>query len=89
MEQTQAFIAGRSRLQWPNSKHNKTPSEAVDIAPYNTELKGVDWTDIASFERMCKKIEQIASAFNIKLKLGRDFSFKDYPHCELYKRKQK
>lgn len=30
--------AGRSQLQWPNSKHNRRPSRAVDLAPYP-----VDW----------------------------------------------
>ena len=25
---------GKSRVQWPNGKHNKMPSHAVDAAPY-------------------------------------------------------
>ena len=32
--QNRLYKLGRSRLQWPESKHNKTPSEAVDAAPY-------------------------------------------------------
>jgi hypothetical protein len=30
--------ASRSQVEWPNSKHNETPSRAVDIAPYP-----IDW----------------------------------------------
>lgn len=33
-EQHAAFALGNSKLDWPFSKHNKIPSEAVDVAPY-------------------------------------------------------
>lgn len=79
-EQTKAFDNGRSQLQYPNSKHNKIPSMAVDIAPYN---KGIDWNDIESFNKMLDLIQKIANDSNIKIRLGRDFSFRDYPHVEL------
>lgn len=82
-EQNAAFIAGNSKLQWPRSKHNSKPSRAVDVAPYSSKVKGVDWKDIPAFEDMCKRIERLASELKIKIKLGRDFSFKDYPHVEL------
>jgi peptidoglycan L-alanyl-D-glutamate endopeptidase CwlK len=32
--QNAAFKAGRSKVQWPNSKHNSTPSMAIDASPY-------------------------------------------------------
>lgn len=32
--QNQAFYIGNSKLKWPKSKHNKTPSLAVDVVPY-------------------------------------------------------
>lgn len=31
--QTKAFSEGKSKLPWPQGKHNKKPSFAVDIAP--------------------------------------------------------
>lgn len=77
-EQNEAFTSGKSKLQWPDSKHNSSPSMAVDIAPYP-----VDWNNIHTFERMCGIIEGIAFSRGIKIRLGRDFSFKDYPHIEL------
>ena len=43
-EQDKAFADGRSKLQWPNGKHNSNPSMAVDIAPYP-----VDWKDSGRF----------------------------------------
>ena len=77
-DQNQAFISGHSKLQWPRSKHNKTPSLAVDIAPYP-----VDWHDIARFDKMCDLAQEVADRLNIKIRLGRSFSFRDYPHIEL------
>jgi peptidoglycan L-alanyl-D-glutamate endopeptidase CwlK len=35
-EQTEAYNKGTSKLKWPKSKHNKFPSEAIDIVPYPT-----------------------------------------------------
>jgi len=32
--QTIYFQEGKSRVQWPNGKHNKVPSLAVDVVPY-------------------------------------------------------
>lgn len=39
-EQTEAFNSGRSKVQWPNGKHNRIPSMATDAAPYP-----IDWGD--------------------------------------------
>lgn len=33
-EQQAAFRGGMSKVQWPNSKHNRQPAMAVDVAPY-------------------------------------------------------
>jgi peptidoglycan LD-endopeptidase CwlK len=80
-EQNAAFVNGNSKLQYPRSKHNKVPSEAMDLAPYP-----VDFKDISRFVDMCKRIERIAKEQNVKIRLGRDFSFKDYPHVELHEK---
>lgn len=77
-EQNKAFNEGNSKLQYPNSKHNKSPSLAVDVVPYP-----IDWNNLVAFERMCGIIEGIAYKRGIKIRLGRDFSFKDFPHIEL------
>lgn len=38
--QNRAYARGLSKVKWPNGKHNKLPSDAVDIAPYP-----IDWGD--------------------------------------------
>lgn len=77
-EQNAAYSEGKSQLKWPESKHNVSPSMAIDIVPYP-----VDWNDLERFEQMCVLIESLAHINNVKIRLGRDFSFKDYSHVEL------
>ena len=45
-DQNKAFKDGNSKVQYPNSKHNITPSLAVDVAPY--ELNHIDWGKLQS-----------------------------------------
>lgn len=44
--QNQAYAEGKSQLKWPNSKHNKWPSLAVDAAPF--EKTAIDWGKLQS-----------------------------------------
>jgi peptidoglycan L-alanyl-D-glutamate endopeptidase CwlK len=83
-EQNAAFHRGNSKLMWPRSKHNKQPAEAMDLAPYP-----IDWADIGRFNEMCDHVERIAKEKGIKVRMGRDFSFKDYPHVELSEKHKK
>lgn len=39
-----AFAEGNTKLHYPNGKHNKQPSLAVDVAPYP-----VDWNNLNRF----------------------------------------
>lgn len=34
VEQTKAFNEKRSKVKWPNSKHNSFPAKAMDCVPY-------------------------------------------------------
>lgn len=77
--QTEAFDSGRSKVQYPNSKHNRSPSKAVDIAPYP-----VDWNDLERFHQLAGIIKGIAHEKGIEVRWGGDFtSFFDGPHFEL------
>lgn len=38
-EQNRAVADGASETPWPRSKHNRVPSDAVDIAPYPVQWK--------------------------------------------------
>lgn len=86
-EQDSVYAAGKSKVRWPNSKHNSLPSKAVDIAPYP-----IDWTDEVRFARLMGHVERVAYEQGIKIRLGLDFSgdgrsnderFLDFPHVEL------
>ena len=41
-EQTNAYQARRSRFQWQESKHNKTPTEAIDVCPNPVQRQNVE-----------------------------------------------
>lgn len=85
--QNEMVRIGTSQLSWPNSKHNKTPSLAVDAAPYP-----IDWADIERFRAFGGFVLGVAAVLNIPLRWGgdwngnRDFKdqkFHDLPHFEL------
>lgn len=77
-EQNEAFNKGNSKLKYPKSKHNKKPSDAVDLAPYP-----IDWNNIERFKHLGFLILGIAKSKKINLRWGGLWtSFKDYPHFE-------
>lgn len=89
-DQDAAFSSGVSKLKWPNSKHNSTPSLAVDIAPC---VNGkIDWNDSDRFKNVGFFILGILTSHGVNARLGgdwdRDFSttdekFTDLPHIEV------
>lgn len=88
-EQNAAYAAGNSKLKWPNSKHNKTPSEAVDIVPYP-----INWEDTSRFEEMGQVVLdewlKLDTEDTEKWQLVWGKTFKglvDYPHFEIRLRK--
>lgn len=83
-EQEAAFKAGTSKAHFGQSPHNFSPSLAVDVAPYP-----IDWDNLSAFNDMGNKILELAKELGIEVELGRDFQFKDYPHCQLANWEQK
>jgi len=78
-DQNDAYKNGNSRLKWPDSRHNKMPSEAVDFGP-----KPLDWRDIEAFRRRGNLAKAIASEIGVKVIYGGDWkTLKDYGHLEL------
>lgn len=86
-EQNKAYHAGKSKLKFPKSKHNKTPSLAVDVVPWP-----VDWNDYKQFYYFGGLVKGIAKQMNIDIRWGGDWdgdnsfkdqSFHDLPHFEL------
>lgn len=85
--QDELFRQGKSHVQAGGSKHNSSPSRAVDIAPYP-----IDWDDTGRFYLLAGMMFQAAHELGIKLRWGGDWdgdwshddqSFFDLPHFEL------
>lgn len=85
--QTAVFENGQSKTPWPRSKHNTSPSRAIDIGPYP-----VDWDDRRGFDHFAGYVLGIADIMGIPLRWGGDWdgdndlhdqSFNDLVHFEL------
>ncbi len=85
--QEHMFDSGRSKLRWPDSKHNKTPSLAMDIVPLP-----LDWNNTLMFHLMAGIVFAAAEIEQVPLRWGGDWdgdwsckdqSFHDLPHFEL------
>jgi peptidoglycan LD-endopeptidase CwlK len=85
--QNQAYDAGRSKLKYPQSKHNRKPSLAVDVAPYP-----IDWKDIGRFLVFGGYVMATAKQLGMPIRWGGDWNGNwdltdqmlfDYPHFEL------
>lgn len=86
-EQHEAFINGKSKLDWPKGKHNKLPSLAVDVMPFP-----VDFKDIHRIYCFSGFVLGIAAVMNIKVRWGGDWdrdtevkdnTFNDLVHFEV------
>lgn len=92
-EQDRAFHAGKSKLKWPDSRHNATPSMAADVVPWP-----VDWNDhrrfyhFGGFVRATAAQLYQADEMIHRIRWGGDWdgdttwkdqSFHDLPHFEL------
>lgn len=42
-DQDKAYDNGKSKVKWPNSKHNPCPSRAMDLAPYINGKLSWNW----------------------------------------------
>jgi peptidoglycan L-alanyl-D-glutamate endopeptidase CwlK len=97
LEQNLAYNTGKSQIKWPDGKHNKTPSMAVDTVPYP-----VDWEshpkNLARFYYMAGVIKAVAERLFAEGKITHrirqgcdwngnmdftDQTFDDLPHTEL------
>jgi peptidoglycan L-alanyl-D-glutamate endopeptidase CwlK len=86
-EQDAAYHSGKSKVQWPNSKHNSTPSMALDVVPYP-----IDWNDTKRFYYFGGFVKGVAAKLGLDIRWGGDWdsdndfkdqSFHDLPHFEL------
>lgn len=85
--QDRAFELKLSKLKWPLSKHNSTPSKAIDVAPYP-----INWDDRARFYYFGGFVKAMAIQMGLKIRWGGDWdsdndfsdqTFMDLVHFEL------
>lgn len=86
--QNEVFRTGHSKVSWPDSKHNTTPSDGIDCAPYP-----IDWSDRERFSLFAGYVLGIAFEMGISVRWGGDWdmdtkvkdnSFDDLVHFERY-----
>lgn len=75
--QDEAYRRRASKLKYPNSKHNKKPSLAVDIYPY--PFPGWDEKSMPKWKAQRKAFLEVAKTLGISI---RTISW-DWPHFEL------
>ena len=89
--QNKLFKEGKTKVQYPNGRHNAYPSMAVDVTPYP-----VDWNDRERQTLFAGFVIGIARSMGISLRWGGDWDmdfkvmdnrFDDFPHFEIKERK--
>ena len=85
--QNKLFDEGKTKVKYPNGRHNANPSRAVDVTPYP-----VDWSDRERQTLFAGFVIGIAKSMGINLRWGGDWDqdwqvkdnmFDDFPHFEL------
>lgn len=99
-DQDKAFAEGKSKVKFPNSKHNSQPSMAVDAMPWFKTAPNIDWGHSASIYHLAGIVRGIATSLYLQGKIShlvrwggdwdgdfdvREKQWDDSPHYELYK----
>ena len=87
--QDKLYDEGKTKVKYPNGRHNANPSNAVDVVPYP-----IDWDDRERFHLFAGFVLGIAQSMEINIRWGGDWNknfevddnnFDDFPHFELIK----
>ena len=93
-DQEEAFRNGKSKVHWPDSRHNYFLSLAVDLAPWDAHRGVIDWDHPQRFILLAGMGLDLAMEMDLPITWGgdwdndtymRDHSFKDFPHFQLPK----
>lgn len=97
-KQNEMFRNGKSNLEWPNSKHNSNPSQAIDIAPYPIiwpdplKYPGTWQKHLARFYYLGGIVIAMGRTYGVKIRWGGDWNmnnsftdqtFDDLVHFEI------
>lgn len=80
--QNWAYVNGKSKAKFGQSKHNVFPSKAIDICPYPIPK---DWDpNDRKWQEMALNAMWCAGKLNIPIKWGGTFkTIRDFPHFEI------
>jgi len=85
--QNRLFEEGKTKVTYPNGRHNSNPSNAVDVTPYP-----INWEDRERQTLFAGFVIGIARSMGITLRWGGDWDmdfevmdnrFDDFPHFEI------
>lgn len=85
--QNKLYEEGKTKVRYPNGRHNAEPSNAADVCPYP-----IDWDDRERFHLFAGYVLGVARGMGITLRWGGDWNmnfevddnkFDDFPHFEL------
>ena len=85
--QNKLYDEGRTKVKYPNGRHNSSPSKAVDVTPYP-----VDWEDRERQTLFAGFVFGIGRSMGYNLRWGGDWDmdfqvmdnrFDDFPHFEI------
>ena len=85
--QDKLYGEGKTKVKYPNGRHNSDPSRAVDITPWP-----IDWDDRERQTLFAGFVLGIGHSMGIKLRWGGDWDmdfqvmdnrFDDFPHFEV------
>ena len=91
IKQNKYYYAGKSKVRYPNSKHNARPSEAVHVVPH--PFPG--WKNIVAFYFFAGYVIRVAEELGIEIRWGGDWNrnkimndqtFMDLIHFEVVKK---
>lgn len=86
-DQNIAFESQKSRVRYPDSKHNIYPSRAIDAVPFP-----INWDNSRDFIYMAGLVRMVGISKGIKIRWGGDWDedfrtsdqrFNDYAHYEI------
>lgn len=83
-DQNRAFSEGRSKLRYPYSKHNKYPSDAVDVVPWFRSPPNIRWGDKAKFYHFAGYVQGVADQMGIDVKFGGNWDMDDELHDQVF-----
>ena len=79
-EQNDVYDKGASKHKYPDSKHNRVPSLAVDAVPWFKDKPHIRWGDKKKFYEFGGFVLGIASMLGIKIRWGGNWDMDDELH---------